>query len=164
MSRIRLAALIEATRAAVDFYNQVLMKDPVAGEARAYLRHRGYDTDTVVDFKLGYAPSDRSDRLVRELRSRGIKDRAMVDAGLARRGQGGGLYDYFRDRVMFPTYDIQGELSPRCDLNLVIHRNNGEVTRVPVICRLDTAAEVKVYNAGGVLQRFAQDFLEGAVA
>ncbi len=62
------------------------------------------------------------------------------------------------------TYDIQGELSPRCKLTLVIHRNNGEVTQVPVICRLDTAAEVKVYNAGGVLQRFAQDFLEGAVA
>jgi aconitate hydratase len=62
------------------------------------------------------------------------------------------------------TYDIQGELSPRCELTLVIQRNNGEVTQVPVICRLDTAAEVNVYNAGGVLQRFAQDFLEGAVA
>ena len=62
------------------------------------------------------------------------------------------------------TYDIQSEPAPRCELTLVIHRNNGEVTRVPVICRLDTAAEVKVYNAGGVLQRFAQDFLEGAVA
>ena len=58
------------------------------------------------------------------------------------------------------AYDIQGELSPRCDLTLVIHRKNGEVTQVPVTCRLDTAAEVNVYNAGGVLQRFAQDFLE----
>ncbi|HRL92268.1 MAG TPA: Fe/S-dependent 2-methylisocitrate dehydratase AcnD [Pseudomonas sp.] len=58
------------------------------------------------------------------------------------------------------AYDIQGELSPRCDLTLVIHRKSGEVTQVPVTCRLDTAAEVNVYNAGGVLQRFAQDFLE----
>jgi aconitate hydratase len=58
------------------------------------------------------------------------------------------------------TYDIQGELSPRCDLTLVIHRKNGETTEAQVTCRLDTAAEVRVYQAGGVLQRFAQDFLE----
>ena len=57
------------------------------------------------------------------------------------------------------TYDIEGDLSPRCDLTLVIHRTNGEVARVPVTCRLDTAAEVSVYQAGGVLQRFAKDFL-----
>jgi len=57
------------------------------------------------------------------------------------------------------TYDIEGELSPRCDLTLVMHRKNGEETRVPVTCRLDTAAEVSVYQAGGVLQRFAKDFL-----
>jgi 2-methylcitrate dehydratase (2-methyl-trans-aconitate forming) len=50
------------------------------------------------------------------------------------------------------------------DLTLVIHRKTGEVTKVPVTCRLDTAAEVHVYNAGGVLQRFAQDFLESASA
>jgi hypothetical protein len=41
----------------------------------------------------------------------------------------------------------------------VIHRNNGETVKVPVTCRLDTAEEVSVYEAGGVLQRFAQDFL-----
>ncbi|QRY81357.1 Fe/S-dependent 2-methylisocitrate dehydratase AcnD [Pseudomonas sp. PDNC002] len=62
------------------------------------------------------------------------------------------------------TYDIKGDVSPRCDLTLVVNRRNGEVVEVPVTCRLDTAAEVKVYNAGGVLQRFAKDFLEGAVA
>ena len=62
------------------------------------------------------------------------------------------------------TYDIEGEPAPRCDLTLVVNRRSGEVIRVPVTCRLDTAAEVRVYKAGGVLQRFAQDFLEGAVA
>lgn len=55
-------------------------------------------------------------------------------------------------------------MSPRCDLTLVVNRRNGEVVKVSVTCRLDTAAEVHVYKAGGVLQRFAQDFLEGAVA
>ncbi len=62
------------------------------------------------------------------------------------------------------TYDIEGDISPRCDLILVVNRRNGEVVRVLVTCRLDTAADVSVYNAGGVLQRFAKDFLEGAVA
>ncbi|MCC5809806.1 MAG: Fe/S-dependent 2-methylisocitrate dehydratase AcnD [Ectothiorhodospiraceae bacterium] len=58
------------------------------------------------------------------------------------------------------TYDVEGTPSPGATLTLVIHRSNGEVDRVPVICRLDTAEEVSVYSAGGVLQRFAQDFLE----
>ncbi len=62
------------------------------------------------------------------------------------------------------SYDIEGEISPRCDLTLVVNRRNGEVLRLPVTCRLDTAADVSVYKAGGVLQRFAKDFLEGAVA
>ena len=57
-------------------------------------------------------------------------------------------------------YDVEGELSPGTELTLVIHRASGEVERVPVICRLDTAEEVTIYTAGGVLQRFAQDFLE----
>ena len=59
------------------------------------------------------------------------------------------------------TYDVVGKREPRCDLTLVIHRKNGETVEVPVTCRLDTAEEVLIYEAGGVLQRFAQDFLEG---
>ena len=62
------------------------------------------------------------------------------------------------------TYDVVGERKPRGDLTLVIYRKNGETVEVPVICRLDTAEEVLVYEAGGVLQRFAQDFLEGNAA
>ena len=57
------------------------------------------------------------------------------------------------------TYDVEGKLTPRADLRLVVHRRNGERVEVPVICRLDTAEEVSVYEAGGVLQRFARDFL-----
>ena len=46
-------------------------------------------------------------------------------------------------------------------MTLMINRTNGERIGVPVTCRLDTAEEVSVYAAGVVLQRFAQDFLEG---
>ncbi|EHR1013896.1 Fe/S-dependent 2-methylisocitrate dehydratase AcnD [Vibrio parahaemolyticus] len=56
-------------------------------------------------------------------------------------------------------YDVVGEIKPGADLALVITRSNGEKVDVAVTCRLDTADEVHVYNAGGVLQRFAQDFL-----
>ena len=62
------------------------------------------------------------------------------------------------------TYDVVGERKPRATLTLVIHRKNGEKVEVPVTCRLDTAEEVSIYEAGGVLQRFAQDFLASTKA
>ncbi|VEE61768.1 Aconitate hydratase [Shewanella putrefaciens] len=58
------------------------------------------------------------------------------------------------------VFDVYGEIAPRADLTVVISRKNGERVEVPVTCRLDTAEEVSIYSAGGVLQRFAQDFLE----
>ena len=60
------------------------------------------------------------------------------------------------------TFDVIGARTPRTTLTLVIHRENGERVEVPVTCRLDTAEEVSIYEAGGVLQRFAQDFLESS--
>jgi len=62
------------------------------------------------------------------------------------------------------TYDVAGEPAPRADLALIVHRRDGEELRVPVTCRLDTAEEVSIYEAGGVLQRFAQDFLAANTA
>jgi aconitate hydratase len=61
------------------------------------------------------------------------------------------------------SYDVLGERTPRTTLTLVVTRRNGEVLQVPVTCRLDTAEEVSIYEAGGVLQRFAKDFLEAKV-
>ena len=57
------------------------------------------------------------------------------------------------------TFDVKGDPTPGCDLTLVINRASGEQFEVSVTCRLDTAEEVSIYSAGGVLQRFAQDFL-----
>ncbi|WP_432260161.1 Fe/S-dependent 2-methylisocitrate dehydratase AcnD [Cupriavidus sp. TMH.W2] len=62
------------------------------------------------------------------------------------------------------TYDVIGERQPRATLTLVVNRNNGERVEVPVTCRLDSDEEVSIYEAGGVLQRFAQDFLESSRA
>jgi len=60
------------------------------------------------------------------------------------------------------TYDVIGTRKPRTDLTLIIHRKSGESVEVPVTCRLDSDEEVSIYEAGGVLQRFAQDFLESS--
>jgi aconitate hydratase len=60
------------------------------------------------------------------------------------------------------AFDVSGLRTPGAILTLGIHRRNGESVMVPVICRLDTAEEVSIYEAGGVLQRFAQDFLESS--
>ncbi|MBV2090279.1 MAG: Fe/S-dependent 2-methylisocitrate dehydratase AcnD [Candidatus Thiodiazotropha sp. (ex Ctena orbiculata)] len=58
------------------------------------------------------------------------------------------------------TFDVIGQPTPRAELTVVMHRRNGESVEIPATCRLDTAEEVSVYGAGGVLQRFANDFLE----
>ncbi|GAB2664702.1 Fe/S-dependent 2-methylisocitrate dehydratase AcnD [Arenimonas aestuarii] len=62
------------------------------------------------------------------------------------------------------TYDVTGERTPGATLTLVVNRRDGSRVEVPVTCRLDTAEEVSIYEAGGVLQRFAQDFLESTKA
>jgi len=61
------------------------------------------------------------------------------------------------------SFDVQGKPTPGSMLTLVINRKNGETIKVPMKCRLDTAEEVSIYEAGGVLQRFAQDFIEATV-
>ncbi|GLR26633.1 Fe/S-dependent 2-methylisocitrate dehydratase AcnD [Limnobacter litoralis] len=62
------------------------------------------------------------------------------------------------------VFEVVGERTPRGTLTVIMTRKNGERVEFPVTCRLDTAEEVSIYEAGGVLQRFAQDFLEGAEA
>lgn len=60
------------------------------------------------------------------------------------------------------SFDLIGKHSPGAALTLVINRVNGESVKVEVKCRLDTAEETAIYDAGGILQRFAQDFLESS--
>ena len=79
-------------------------------------------------------------------------DRAKMDAICREMEQQPGIFCIHAEAV-------EGELKPGNSMTLVINRRNGEVLRVPMLSRLDTAAEVEVYKAGGVLQRFAQEFL-----
>jgi DNA primase len=100
--------LVDTARAAVDFYHQCLKQGDTAGPARSYLRGRGYQADVVDAYKLGYSP-ESGEMLVRHLRVTGVNDQAMIEAGLAKRGRGGALFDQFRGRLMFPIFDLRGD-------------------------------------------------------
>ncbi|RXJ87773.1 Fe/S-dependent 2-methylisocitrate dehydratase AcnD [Arcobacter sp. CECT 8985] len=57
------------------------------------------------------------------------------------------------------TFEIVGKITPRCDLTVLMTKANGVKVEIPVTCRLDTSAEVEVYKAGGILQKFAKDVI-----
>jgi aconitate hydratase len=58
------------------------------------------------------------------------------------------------------TFTVEGSVSPGAALMVRMTRTDGSEVILNVKCRLDTAEEVSIYSAGGVLQRFAQDFLD----
>jgi DNA primase len=106
--RDRRQVLVDATAAAVDFYNTRLKKGGDAGTARSYLRGRGYDAAVVEQFQIGFSPAG-GDALVGHLRKERAPEDVMVSAGLALRNRAGRVYDRFRGRVMFPIYDVRGD-------------------------------------------------------
>lgn len=103
----RKAEAIEALRLAIGIYNDRLKKAPDAGPARAYLRARGYDVDVIDNWKIGFAGTDW-DTATKALKAAGVSDRALMDAGLSRKGRHG-LFDVFRGRLMFPIHDLRGD-------------------------------------------------------
>ena len=62
------------------------------------------------------------------------------------------------------TFDVLGDAAPGATLTLVIRRRNGDTVEVPMTCRLDSDEDLLIYQAGGVLQRFAQDFMAASSA
>ncbi|HLG67358.1 MAG TPA: DNA primase [Acidimicrobiales bacterium] len=102
--RRRRAALFDALERAVTWYHERLLAAPDAGRARDYLRSRGYDGQTVRQFRLGWAPDDWD----AFSRASGLPDRVLADAGLAFVNRRGRLQDSFRGRVLFPICDPSG--------------------------------------------------------
>ena len=94
-------------QAARYFHSRLLSKE---GErALRYLLNRGLTKKTITSFGLGYAMPEW-DGLIRAMKEKGFSDNELESAWLARRGRSGGLYDAFRDRVMFPIIDIRGNV------------------------------------------------------
>ncbi len=102
--RRRLAELLDRTAA---FYASYLWEADEAAKARAYLAERGLNEETLRAFGVGYAPSAWDTVLVRGQRA-GFKVDELRQVGLAQRGRGGGEYDRFRSRIMFPIRDRRG--------------------------------------------------------
>lgn len=104
----RRARLLELVEQAAMYFQQSLRR-PDASEARDYLAGRGISAATIDTFRIGWAP-DRWDGLCLHLEAKGAKPDELVAAGLARERDGGGIYDCFRGRVMFPIGNDRGEL------------------------------------------------------
>ncbi|MBQ9272833.1 MAG: DNA primase [Mogibacterium sp.] len=92
-------------KAARFFYNSLGIR---GNKGLAYLRKRGLSNDTITAFGLGYAPAS-GHALVDHLRAEGVSDDDMLKLGLANKGSNG-LYDKFRDRVMFPIISVQDKV------------------------------------------------------
>jgi len=89
------------------FYSMLASSEGKA--AREYFSSRGLSKETIVKFGLGFAP-DSWDKLFKHLKSKGFSEYEALDAGLIVKSQKGSAYDRFRNRVMFPIFDIRGNL------------------------------------------------------
>ncbi|HWC14979.1 MAG TPA: DNA primase [Actinomycetota bacterium] len=103
------ARLIQANAEAARFFHKTLMEAPDALDARRYLQGRGFDKDVAERWQLGYAPG--RDILCRHLLAKGFSQDELLQAQLVRKSdKDGALYDFFRQRIMFPTWSLQGDV------------------------------------------------------
>ena len=103
------AALLDSLSLADLFYRRMLREHPKAQEAIDYLKRRGLTGEIAADFGLGFAP-DGWDPLLKAVGTNDSVREALLGAGLLVKKDGGGLYDRFRNRVMFPIHDHRGRL------------------------------------------------------
>ncbi|MBQ3162659.1 MAG: DNA primase [Oscillospiraceae bacterium] len=107
-SRIK-ARVLEINRTAARFFHNTLAKSPDGEKGRRYFAERQLSPATITKYGLGYAPDDWH-KLSNYLQSKGFTEEELVTANLCGRGRNGGIYDSFRDRVMFPIIDLRGNV------------------------------------------------------
>lgn len=108
VSRLK-ARILEINRIAARYFNNILTKDPKGEKGRLYFRSRQLSAQTITKYGLGYAPDDWHG-LERYLKSQGCTEEELVAADLCRRSRKDGVFDFFRDRVMFPIIDLRGNV------------------------------------------------------
>lgn len=94
---------------AADWYHRGLLKSPNAQSARDYLLSRGVTSDQMKVFQIGFVP-DKWDLLYRALLAKGFDGNDILAAGLSISKSGGGTYDRFRGRIMFPIKNEHGSV------------------------------------------------------
>lgn len=110
LRRVSRSRVIEMNTAAARFYRDVLFDEKLGAPGRAYLSNRKLGLPIIKRFGLGYAP-DSFDALRNHLRGLGFKDEEMVEASLCGKSEkSGAVYDFFRNRVMFPLIDVSGNV------------------------------------------------------
>ena len=107
-SRKQRARLLALNKEAARFFHSQLVA-PIGAEGMDYLRRRGLSGRTITRFGLGFAP-DSWDSLLKTMTAKGFRKRDLLDVGLAVDGKNGGIYDRFRNRVMFPIIDLRGDV------------------------------------------------------
>lgn len=103
------ARILEINRAAARYFYTVLTRTPEGEKGRRYFADRQLSQATVTKYGLGYAPNGWHN-LESHMRSKGYTEEELIAANLCGRGKNGGLYDQFRDRVMFPIIDLRGNV------------------------------------------------------
>jgi DNA primase len=102
-------AIYEANEIARQWFHRMLLDEREGASARAYCEGRGITRETIDAFALGYAP-DRWDGLVSEMRRNGVDLALAAKAGLVKaRASSNGFYDFYRGRLMIPTFAVTGE-------------------------------------------------------
>ncbi len=107
-SRLK-ARVLEINRTAARFFYDTLTRSPDGEKGRRYFAERQLSPATITKYGLGYAPDDWH-RLSTYLRSKGFSEEELVTANLCGRGRNGGIFDSFRNRVMFPIIDLRGNV------------------------------------------------------
>ena len=108
LSRLK-ARILEINRMAAKYFNNVLMKEPAGEKGRLYFNSRQLSVKTITKYGLGYAP-DAWHGLADHLKAQGCTESELIAANLCRQGRNGGVFDSFRDRVMFPIIDLRGNV------------------------------------------------------
>lgn len=102
--------LYKVNELAANYFHNCLIKTEMGKVGLDYLQRRGLSLDIIKQFRLGFAP-DSWDRLYRDFRKRGIDERTLLEVGLCRKNDDTGkVYDYFRNRVMYPIADGRGRI------------------------------------------------------
>ena len=107
-ARRRRGRLLALNKEAARYFHSQLWS-PIGEEGLNYLRRRGLSKGTLTRFGLGYAP-ESWDSLINTMTQKGFSKSDLLEAGLAVSNKKGGIYDRFRDRVMFPIIDLRGDV------------------------------------------------------
>jgi len=102
--------LYQVNEAAAQYFHNLLVSSQAGEKVRSYVASRGLSPETIISFQLGFSPNSW-EALKQYLMERGYTEGELLTAGLIIEGEGGGSHDRFRNRLMFPIYDVRGHIT-----------------------------------------------------